>query len=83
MACLARVLAQRESWRMLGDARLLRRYARERLLPTLAMGYMTNGLQRLFASEAPALRQLRNEGLSLLNRLSPLKKLLAGQALGR
>ncbi|WP_395385509.1 FAD-dependent monooxygenase [Paucibacter sp. JuS9] len=83
VACLARVLAQRESWRMLGDARLLRRYARERLLPTLAMGYMTNGLQRLFASEAPALRQLRNEGLSLLNRLSPLKKLLAGQALGR
>lgn len=83
VACLARVLAQRERWRTLGDARLLRRYARERLLPTLAMGQMTNGLQRLFASEAPALRVLRNEGLSLLNRLSPLKKLLAGQALGR
>lgn len=83
VACLARVLAQREAWRPLGDARLLRRYARERLLPTLAMGHMTDGLQRLFASEVPALRMLRNEGLSLLNRLPPLKKLLAGQALGR
>ena len=83
VACLARVLAQREAWRSLGDARLLRRYARERLLPTLAMGHMTDGLQRLFASETPALRVLRSQGLSLLNRLPPLKKLLAGQALGR
>jgi 2-polyprenyl-6-methoxyphenol hydroxylase-like FAD-dependent oxidoreductase len=83
VACLARVLAQREAWRKLGDARLLRRYARERALPTLAMGQLTHGLQRLFASDAPALRTLRNEGLTLINRLSPLKKLLAGQALGR
>ncbi|MDM4767572.1 FAD-dependent monooxygenase [Pelomonas sp. SE-A7] len=82
-ACLARVLSQREQWRSLGDARLLRRYARERLLPTLAMGQLTDGLQRLFASEAPALRLLRNQGLKALNRLPPLKRLLAGQALGR
>ncbi len=82
VACLARVLAQREGWRNLGDARLLRRYARERLLPTLAMGHMTDGLQRLFASEAPALRLLRNEGLHFLNKLPQVKRLLIDKALG-
>ena len=78
---LAQVIAEREDWRALGDERLLRRYARLRDAPTRAMGQLTDGLLQLFASEAPAVRELRNRGLTLLNRLTPLKRLLASRAL--
>ncbi|HEY1090785.1 MAG TPA: FAD-dependent monooxygenase [Burkholderiaceae bacterium] len=82
VAALARVLAEREPWRPLGDAKLLRRYARARLAGTLAMGELTDGLQRLFATEQPGLRLLRNQGLSMLNHLTPLKRWLTARALG-
>ena len=79
---LTRVIEQRETWRELGDEKLLRRYARERAAPTWAMGQVTDGLMNLFADEAPALRELRNRGLTLVNRLSPLKRWLTARALG-
>ena len=81
VAALTRVIAQRESWRDLGDEKLLRRYARERVAPTWAMGQVTDGLLNLFAHEAPVLRELRNRGLSLVNRLTPLKRWLTARAL--
>ena len=83
VAALARVLREREPWRPLADERLLRRYARARAADTWAMGELTDGLLRLFASEAPALRGLRNEGMGLLNRLPPLKRWLTARALGQ
>jgi len=82
VAALARVLAGRESWRSLADERLLRRYARERQLDTWAMGELTDGLLRAFASDAAALRLLRNRGLSALNSVPPLKRWLTARALG-
>ncbi|MDN3920993.1 FAD-dependent monooxygenase [Roseateles violae] len=82
VAALAEVLRRREAWRPLGDERLLRRYQRERQAATWAMGELTDGLLRLFASEAAPLRSLRNQGLSLLNALPPLKRWLTGRALG-
>jgi ubiquinone biosynthesis UbiH/UbiF/VisC/COQ6 family hydroxylase len=78
---LSRVIHGRESWRPIGDERLLNRYMRERLAPTWAMGTMTDTLQRLFASQAAPARELRNHGLSLVNRLSPLKRWLTARAL--
>lgn len=78
---LARVIAARESFRGLGDDKLLRRYARERYAPTRAMGHVTDGLLQLFASEAHFAKELRNRGLTLLDALPPLKKLLTAQAL--
>lgn len=78
---LVRVIAAREPYRDLGDEKLLRRYARERLAPTRAMGHVTDGLLHLFASEKPIVKELRNRGLTLLNALPPLKKLLTAQAL--
>jgi ubiquinone biosynthesis UbiH/UbiF/VisC/COQ6 family hydroxylase len=81
VAVLTRVLAARESWRPLGDAKLLRRYARERLVPTWAMGEVTGGLLRLFATPAPLAKELRNRGLSLVNQLPPLKRWLTARAL--
>lgn len=82
VAVLAEVLAARESWRALGDERLLARYARQRMGPVQAMARVTDGLLHLFASEQPLVKELRNRGLSLANRLPTLKRLLTGRALG-
>ena len=81
VAALTAVIGQREPWRGLGDEKLLRRYARERIAPTWAMAQVTDGLLNLFSHEAPALRELRNRGLSLVNRLPPLKRWLTTRAL--
>jgi ubiquinone biosynthesis UbiH/UbiF/VisC/COQ6 family hydroxylase len=81
VAALADVLAQREAWRPLGDERLLRRYARLREAPTRAMGHVTDALLHLFASPQPMLRELRNRGLTLVNRLPPVKRFLTHRAL--
>ena len=82
VAALTRVIRERETWRLLGDERLLRRYERERLAATWAMGELTDGLLRLFASDTPLLRSLRNRGLATLDALPPLKRWLTSQALG-
>ncbi|MBS0444541.1 MAG: FAD-dependent monooxygenase [Proteobacteria bacterium] len=78
---LVRTIAEREPWRSLGDEKLLRRYVRARRVPTWAMSRMTDGLFHLFADETPALRELRNRGLTLVNRIAPLKRWLTGRAL--
>ena len=81
VAALARLIAAREPWRALGDATLLRRYARERAGPTRAMALLTDGLLHLFAQPQPVLRELRNRGMGLLNHLTPLKRALTRRAL--
>lgn len=81
---LAAVLAERqrdEPWRTLGDERLLARYARRRAAPTWAMGRVTDGLLQLFSHPASPVRELRNRGLDLVNRLPPLKRWLTDRAL--
>jgi len=82
VAALTGVISQREPWRALGDARLLRRYERQRQVPTLAMGQLTDGLLRLFSQDQPAVRELRNRGMTLVNHLTPLKRWLTSRALG-
>lgn len=81
VAELAAVIAARETWRPLGDEKLLRRYARAREGATRAMGHVTDGLLQLFASEQPLLRELRNRGLTLVNHLPPIKRFLTARAL--
>jgi 2-polyprenyl-6-methoxyphenol hydroxylase-like FAD-dependent oxidoreductase len=81
VAALAQVIAQRETWRPISDARLLRRYERMRYLPTRAMGQLTDGLLLLFSTEQPALRELRNRGMGLVNHLTPIKRWLTARAL--
>jgi 2-polyprenyl-6-methoxyphenol hydroxylase-like FAD-dependent oxidoreductase len=78
---LADVIAQREPWRGLGDEKLLRRYARRRHLPTLAMAGVTDALWHLFAQESPLWREARHRGLQWVDRLGPLKKALTARAL--
>lgn len=81
VASLAEVLAAREPWRSLGDVKLLRRHARRRHGPTLAMAGVTDGLWHLFAHPGPLVHGLRNRGMMALDRLGPLKKALAERAL--
>ena len=82
VAALARVIAEREPWRGLGDEILLRRYARERVGATRAMALVTDGLLHLFAQPQPVLRELRNRGMTLLNHAAPIKRFLTRRALG-
>lgn len=82
VVALARVIEAREPWRSPGDEKLLRRYARERAAPTWAMGRVTDGLLQLFSRSDPAVQELRNRGMSLVNRLPPVKRWLASRAVG-
>ncbi len=82
VTALARVIAEREPWRSLGDDILLRRYARERVGATQAMALLTDGLLHLFAQPQPMLRELRNRGMTLLNHAAPIKRFLTRRALG-
>ncbi len=82
VAALARVVAEREPWRSLGEVRLLERYARERETATRAMLGLTDGLLALFSHPAPWAKELRNRGLGLVNAATPLKRWLTGRALG-
>ncbi|MCK6424512.1 MAG: FAD-dependent monooxygenase [Burkholderiaceae bacterium] len=84
VACLAPLLAEaraRQPWRSLGDARTLRDYQRRRAAPTEAMTRMVDGLWQLFSREEAPLRELRNRGMTLVDRLPPLKRWLTRQAL--
>lgn len=82
VAVLAEELAARESWRSPGDSKIGQRYARRRRLPVQAMAQLTDALWQLFAHPAPLAREFRNRGLTLVNHLPPLKRLLTGRALG-
>jgi len=82
VAALARVMAEREPWRNLGDEKLLARAARARVAPTLAMASLTDGLWHLFADPNPWVRTLRNRAMSLLDQLPVLKRSLTRRAMG-
>jgi ubiquinone biosynthesis UbiH/UbiF/VisC/COQ6 family hydroxylase len=64
-----------------GDWLLLRRYERSRKADILSMQAVTDGLQRLFNNDVPALGLLRNFGLAAVNRSGWLKKQLMAQAI--
>jgi 2-polyprenyl-6-methoxyphenol hydroxylase-like FAD-dependent oxidoreductase len=78
---LAAVVAAREPWRSVGDEQVLRRHVRARALPTLAMARVTDGLLHLFANDQPLVREFRNRGMTLLNHLAPIKRLITAKAL--
>jgi 2-polyprenyl-6-methoxyphenol hydroxylase-like FAD-dependent oxidoreductase len=79
---LAQVLHERETWRSVGDAKLLRRFERSRKADVLAMGATTDGLQQLFAQQAEPWAMLRNWGMTGFDRSGPFKQWVARQAMG-
>ena len=82
VAELVRVIQGKEFWRPLHDAKLLRRYERARQADVQAMGFVTDGLQRLFAQPGPVWQNLRNWGMRGFDRSGPLKNWMTHQAMG-
>lgn len=83
VAELVRVLREREYWRPLGDLRLMRRYERARKADVAAMSLLTDGLFGLFGHSDTRIQALRQWGLRNFDRMSPLKRWAARQAMGR
>ncbi|WP_077000221.1 FAD-dependent monooxygenase [Variovorax sp. KK3] len=81
-AALADIIKDREYWRSVGDARLLRRYERARRADVLSMSLATDGLQQLFAHSADPLPALRNWGMRGFDRSRLIKNWVAKQAMG-
>jgi ubiquinone biosynthesis UbiH/UbiF/VisC/COQ6 family hydroxylase len=77
---LLRVLAVREEFRDPGDIVLLRRYARARAEAIDLMRFTTDSLARLFGTDDALARRIRNAGLSIVDRLTPLKNALIRHA---
>ena len=77
---LADTLIGRGPWRDCGEYALLRRYERARKEDVVAMQLTTDGLQKLFMSDAVLVSDARNLGLRLVDRLPYLKSLLINQA---
>lgn len=65
-----------------GDARVLRRYERARKGANLLGLATMEGLHRAFTSPWPGVADMAGRGLGLVDRLGPLKRLLARQAMG-
>jgi 2-octaprenyl-6-methoxyphenol hydroxylase len=66
----------------LGAAPLLARYQRARRVDTLSMLAATDGLDRLFSTNNPAIRLARGLGIAAVNRMPALKKAFMRQAMG-
>jgi len=82
VATLSAVLAQRESFRDLGDLTLLRRYERARRADIDKLLNTTDGLHRLFSAPGTLARGARNLGMSLLSAQPRIKRWLIAGALG-
>lgn len=65
-----------------GAPEILARYQRWRRADTVAMGFATDGLNRLFSNESTALKYLRDLGLGLVDRTPGVKKFFAREAAG-
>ena len=79
--CLAETLEHRSELERPGDLRVLRRYVRGRREDVTAMHFVTDRLDRLFASGAPGARRLRNLGLRLVETQAWAKSALANRAM--
>ena len=73
---LVKVVSERERFLPPGDASVLRRYRRERAQAVFEMRLVTDGLKRLFDQTLPPLPWLRNAGLSMVDRLPMIKRML-------
>lgn len=65
-----------------GSADVLEDYEKARRFDTVAMGAMTDGLNRLFSNDATPLRLARDLGLGLVDRMPGLKRFFIREAAG-
>lgn len=65
-----------------GSAEALEEYEKTRRFDTIAMGAVTDGLNRLFSNDATPLRLVRDLGLGLVDRMPGLKRFFIREAAG-
>lgn len=65
-----------------GSETVLRRFQRARQSDNLQMSAAMEGFKRLFNSEQPALRLMRNMGMNLLDKVGPVKNHIVMEAMG-
>jgi 2-octaprenyl-6-methoxyphenol hydroxylase len=65
-----------------GSLAVLERYERWRRFDSFEMGVVTDGLNRLFSNDNPALRLVRDVGLGLVDRMPALKRMFVREAAG-
>jgi 2-polyprenylphenol 6-hydroxylase len=82
VAALVDVIAQKESFRDLGDTVLLRRYERGRREDIRKLVVATDGLQRLFSIPGTIAQAARNTGMAFVGAQPLLKRWLVAAALG-
>lgn len=83
IAALAELIVdQRRLGLDLGDPLLLERYQRWRRFDTQLMAGVTDGLTRLFSNALPPVALTRDAGLTIVNHLPPVKRLLMRHAMG-
>ena len=75
------IQAQRQG-QDIGQSSLLSAYQRQRRFDSLSMTVMTDGLVRLFSNYSPSLRLLRSMGMNIINKITPVKKMLTRHAMG-
>lgn len=81
--CLAEtLLTAHAAHKAIGSLKNLRRYERSRRGDNAVMLEAMGVFKQLFSNNTPLLRELRNSGLNLTDRLTPLKRLLMSRALG-
>lgn len=66
----------------LGSMAVVERYERRRRTDTALMALATDGLNRLFSNDVAPIRAIRDFGLSLVDRIDPLKDAFMTQAAG-
>ena len=82
VAELADLIAKRDYWRSVADAKLLRQYERSRKLEAAILGTTTDGLQRLFAQPGNFWQTLRNAGMSGFDGSGAVKHWVTRRAMG-
>jgi 2-octaprenyl-6-methoxyphenol hydroxylase len=76
------VIAAKRAGEDVGSPSLLARYQRARRPDNLTMLAMTDGLDRLFSTNNPALRLARDLGIAAVDRTRPLKRVFMRRAMG-
>ena len=82
VSALAAILGQRDDWRSVGEAKLLRQYERSRKAEVALMDATMEGLQRLFFQHGAGWQTARNWGMKGFERSGPFKHWVARQAMG-
>lgn len=82
-AALAQVLVEGARLGLdLGDRQLLDRYQRWRSLDALSVAFATDSLTRIYSVPGKTASTIRRFGMGLIDRLSPIKSRLTGEARG-